>query len=152
MEKMPAPEEEIRTWLSGQIDMAVRCGFTTFITGMGMGTDLMAAQLVLEKRMEQNLHLIAAVPWYGFSRKWKSDWQEVYIQVFNGADYVHMVSPRFEPDVFERRDRWMVDHAARMIAVCEESRDILVCARECGLDVHTWQKMDTDGLSSVSGP
>ncbi len=49
-EKLDEPEENVKSWLSEQIDSAIAAGYTTFISGCGMGADIWAGQLVLQKK------------------------------------------------------------------------------------------------------
>ena len=70
-DKLNVKEEELRRLLEMEIRRAIARGFTTFITGMAMGTDLVAAEIVLRLR-EQNrrLKLICALPHPGFGLHW----------------------------------------------------------------------------------
>lgn len=49
-EKLKYSEEEIKPLLADVIDRAIADGYTTFITGIAPGTDILAAELVLEKK------------------------------------------------------------------------------------------------------
>ena len=49
-DKMELREKEIKPLLEKAIDDAISKGFVTFITGMAMGTDIWAAEIVLKKR------------------------------------------------------------------------------------------------------
>ncbi len=49
-EKLDAPEEEVKQWLSEQIYKAIAAGYTTFISGCAMGVDIWAGQIVLQKK------------------------------------------------------------------------------------------------------
>lgn len=116
-------ETAARDWLRLQILQAVADGYVTFITGMGMGVDLWAAQAVLDlKRENPALHLIAAEPYPSFSAKWSPEWAEVYREVREGADLVRQMSPTYAPSAINQRINWMVDHAARLIAIYNGSR------------------------------
>ena len=120
-EKIDHTEQEIKHWLSRRIDLAIMDGFVTFITGCCMGVDIWAAEVVIEKRKENPaLHLIAAVPWPGFPRQWSEEWRARYEQLLKDADLVVNVSKYYRKDVFELRNRWMVDHSNRVIAFYNE--------------------------------
>ena len=57
-EKMTQTESEIRPLLEEAIDSAINDGYITFITGMAMGVDIWAAEIVLErKKTNKELHL-----------------------------------------------------------------------------------------------
>lgn len=117
-EAIPLSEADIRAWLREQIQSAISAGFVTFITGMGMGVDIWAAQEVLHLRATNpTLHLIAVEPYPSFSAKWSDEWQAAYRDVLKGADLVKHLSTHHSPNASEVRGRWLVDHSARLIAI-----------------------------------
>lgn len=117
-EGIPLPEATIKSWLREKITTSIAAGFTTFITGMGMGVDIWAAQEVLRLRSANPaLHLIAVEPYPGFSAKWHQEWQTSYREVLQGADLVKHLSTHYTPEASESRGKWLVDHSARLIAI-----------------------------------
>lgn len=116
-EKLEESPEEVKAWLSEQIDAAIAAGYRTFICGCGMGVDIWAGQIVLGKKAQHpSLHLIAAVPWPGFSNKWSMEWQVQYSDLLKNADLVVPVSRQYHKEVFQQRNEWMLDHSNRIIA------------------------------------
>ncbi len=116
-EKLDASEEKIKQWLSDQIDQAIAAGYTTFISGCGMGVDIWAGRIVLEKKSgNPALHLIAATPWPGFPAKWNTEWRGQYNRLLREADITVPVSNCYHQNVFKQRNEWMVDHSSRLIA------------------------------------
>ena len=94
-EKLSSSPEEVKQWLSDQIINAIDDGYVTFITGMAMGVDIWAGEIVTRLReSDPRLHLIAAVPWPGFSARWNSEWKNRYESLLKKADLV-----------FETRDK-----------------------------------------------
>ena len=70
-DKLKITEEELTRRLEAEIRRAIARGFTTFITGMAVGTDLVAAEIVLRLREQnQRLKLICALPHPGFGLHW----------------------------------------------------------------------------------
>ena len=141
-EKLDLPEEAVKEWLSDKIEDAVACGYRTFICGMGMGVDIWAGELVMErKKKDDSIHLICAVPWPGFSNRWSVDWQERYSRLLRKADLTMPVSHQFRQDVFWKRNVWMVDHSRRLIAYYSgapgSTRDMVGYAEKQGLEVIT---------------
>ena len=62
-QKLNFTEEEIKVLLDNAIDKAIEKGYVTFITGMAMGVDIWAAEIVLQKRKSNtDIHLICAIP------------------------------------------------------------------------------------------
>jgi len=117
-EKLTKPEYEIKAALEKEIRRAIGDGFTVFITGMARGVDLWAAQIVLHIRDKEgeNLKLICAVPYMGFNAIWSQEDRDMYHAVLSAADLVRYLASGYSHDVFQRRNEWMVDRAARLIA------------------------------------
>lgn len=141
-EKLDESPEEVRAWLSGQIDRAVEEGYVTFLTGCGMGVDIWAGQIVLEKKQSHpQLHLIAAVPWPGFPSRWNAEWQQQYTELLKAADLVVNISERYMEGIFQKRNEWLVNRSSRLIAYYNGAeggtRDMIRYAEEKGLQVIT---------------
>ncbi len=113
------PEDDIRADLENSILQAVTEGYTTFITGMACGVDIWAAEIVLRLKDSSHpeLHLAAAVPFPGFNNAWDEDWKQRYGAVLSRAEYVKELGPAFSRGIYQKRNEWMVDHSAKVIAV-----------------------------------
>lgn len=117
-EKLNNSERAVKTALREQINLANHDGLTVFITGMARGVDLWAAEIVLDLRKRNNeIKLICAVPHDGFEARWSSCWQQLYRYVLAEADLVRVISKGYHTGVYQVRNKWMVDHSARVIAV-----------------------------------
>ena len=116
-EKLHISEAEVCAGLEREIRAAIVDGFTTFISGMARGVDIWAAEIVLRLRGEgKPIRLIAAVPHDGFETRWSLDWQKRYAAILAAADLVKILAPVYDRGCFQRRNEWMVDHSARLIA------------------------------------
>ena len=116
-------ETTAKDWLRYQITQAIEDGFITFITGMGMGVDVWAAETVLQLRNENpSLHLIAVEPYPGFPAKWSKEWLERYNRIMDSADLVKQLYTRYNPSGVNARINWMVDHSSRLIAIYNGSK------------------------------
>lgn len=116
--KLRRTEDAIRRDLEHAIRLAVSDGFTTFITGMAYGVDIMAGEIVLKLKQDKpDLKLIAVVPFQGFETGWDELWLRRYYALLSRADLVKVICPRFSPDAYQKRNKWMVDHSSRVIAV-----------------------------------
>ena len=114
------PEDDIRVDLENSILASVREGCHTFISGMACGVDIWAAEIVVRMKdqfPDLNLHLIAAIPYAGFDERWPEDWRERYRALLGRAEYVKVVEPFCSRAAYQRRNEWMVNHSARVIAV-----------------------------------
>ena len=116
-EKLGASEAVVVVGLKKEIRTAIADGFQTFISGMARGVDLWAAEIVLSLRDEgAAIRLICASPYRGFEVRWSQEWQEQYRRVMEMADLVRFICPEYSRDCFQRRNEWMGDHSARVIA------------------------------------
>ncbi len=139
-ERLGMPESKVISGLQKEIRQAIADGFQTFISGMARGADLWAAEIVLTFRDEgAPIRLICASPYRGFESRWSREWQEQYRRVMERADLVRFVCPNYSQDCFQRRNEWMVDHSARVIAVYNGqpsgTRNTIEYARRCGVPV-----------------
>ena len=117
-EKLVRTEMEVMFGLRRAIEQAIADGFDTFIAGMARGVDMWAAEIVLELGMP----LVAAVPCVefplhrdaSFDEAWRKRYDDILAQakeVVYVAEGKEVVAAAYE------RDRWMVDHSERLIAV-----------------------------------
>lgn len=107
---------------------------------MARGVDLWAAEIVLALRDEgAAIRLICASPYKGFEERWNREWQERYGKVIERADLVRFICPGYSRDCFQRRNEWMVNHSARVIAVYNGgpggTRNTVEYAKRCGVAV-----------------
>ena len=139
-ERLGMPETEAIFGLKKEIRAAIADGFQTFISGMARGVDLWAAEIVLALRDEGvAVRLICASPYRGFESRWSREWQERYCRVMERADLARFICPGYSGDCFQRRNQWMVDHSARVIAVCNGqasgTQNTIDYARRCSVPV-----------------
>ena len=104
--------------LATQITALANDGVTGFISGMALGVDLWAAQIVLDLRKKNpTLKLCCALPCEGQEKKWPADKQELYRSILKQADDIHWESRSYTPDCMLNRNRYMVDQASILLAV-----------------------------------
>lgn len=122
-DKLKITEEELTRRLEAEIRRAIIGGFTTFITGMAMGTDLVAAEIVLRLReQDQRLKLICALPYPGFGLHWGGRWTERFRKVLAQADLKKTICPNFSYASYQARNEWMCRHSGLVIAVFNGER------------------------------
>ncbi len=120
-DKLKIPEKQLAELLEREIRGAVDRQFTTFITGMAKGTDLIAAEIVLRLReQDSRLKLIAALPYPDFGLHWGGGWTERFQHVLTAADLTRTICPHFSYSAYQARNEWMVNHSALVIAVFNE--------------------------------
>ncbi|HIW74880.1 MAG TPA: DUF1273 domain-containing protein [Firmicutes bacterium] len=114
----PAACAPLRAALREAVLRAVREGYDTFLSGMALGSDTMAAQEVLALRsLGRPLRLIAVVPCPEQDARWPDADRERYRSLLEQADDRVCLSPRYTAACMHQRNRWMVLHSSRVIAV-----------------------------------
>ena len=117
-EKMELGEKEIKSLLEKAIDKAIAEGYVTFITGMAMGTDIWAAEIVLERKKRNNeLHLICALPHPNFESRRSMTEKMRFNKIIKNADLVKEINNHYFKGCYQVRNEWMVDRSNLMIAV-----------------------------------
>lgn len=117
-EKLYRSEQDIKSDLEKQIRQSIADGSLEFISGMARGVDIWAAQIVLQLRKERaDVKLICASPYNGFEAGWKQEWQQQYNTILKAADVVQFICDGYSRSCFRIRNEWMVNHAAKVIAV-----------------------------------
>lgn len=139
-QKLCRPESEIKRELEIAIEDAIARGYRTFITGMAYGVDIWAGEIVVRLRENNpNLHLIAAIPFEGLENRWSRDWKKRYTNLLGKVDLVRYICPSYSAGAFQKRNEWMVDHSALVIAVFngEKSgtKNTIDYAVRCGVQI-----------------
>lgn len=111
--------------LTKAIEKTWKDGYDTFISGMALGVDMWAAEIVLEMPKlvpEMKLKLIAAVPCDGQDKLWRPEMRKRYQDILSRAAEVVVVSPGpYAAWKMQRRNQWMVDNSSLVIAVWDGS-------------------------------
>lgn len=100
--------------LMDEVAFALEDGYTRFISGFADGTDLIFAGIVaIYKAARPGVTLEAAIP----NRSRLKTKDPVFQRLLAVCDKVNVLSEGYDPGVFDRRNRWMVDQSSRVIAV-----------------------------------
>ena len=117
-DKMELGKNEIKPLLEKAIDEAIADGYVTFITGMAMGTDIWAAEIVLErKKMNKDLHLICALPHPNFESRRSMTEKMKFNKILKNADLVKEINDHYFTGCYQVRNEWMVDRSNLVVAV-----------------------------------
>lgn len=94
-------------------------GITYFISGMAIGVDMYAAEIVLalKSSYDPNIKLECAIPCEEQSCKWPVALQKRYADIIGKCDKKTLIQKGYTPDCMEKRNRYMVDQADTLIAV-----------------------------------
>lgn len=91
---------------------------THFISGMAIGTDLIAAEAVLElKKQYPQITLESAIPHEEQAARWTVAQREKYYDIASRCDTETMLQGAYTADCFRKRNQYMVDCSAYVIAV-----------------------------------
>ncbi len=92
-------------------------GIRHFLTGMALGVDTWAAEIVLSLRKQFPVTLEAVLPCEGQNARWPLESRRRYQSIITQCDKVMLLQTRYTPDCFDSRNRYMVDHSDLIIAV-----------------------------------
>ena len=110
----------LKTALSAQIAELANSGVTDFLSGLSEGVDIWSAISVLELRKENPaLKLHCVLPCTGQADKWSDSARELYDWTLDQADSRIYVNREPTRNCMMERNRFMVDHAEVLLAVCK---------------------------------
>ena len=116
-------KHSVRKKIEECVREAYRNGITNFISGMAIGFDLLAAEVVLSLRHEcPAITLTAVLPF----REQASRFNELnrcrYYKCLSQADDIVILSNDYTAKCYLERDRFMVEHSSLLIA-CYDGRN-----------------------------
>ncbi len=91
-------------------------GFKTFLVGMAMGFDMKCAEILLEKKREFNIDIIACVPCKEQSKFYKKQDKIRYDEYLKKLDKIVYFSDEYKEGCMQERNRYMVDNSSVLIA------------------------------------
>lgn len=113
----------LKSALAAQIAKLAAAGYTSFLSGMAEGTDTWAALAVLTlKQQLPALELHCVLPSQGQADRWTAAARKVYFSILEQADSIVYVSQTYTQDCMLKRNRYLVDHAACLLAVYNGER------------------------------
>ena len=130
-EKLPqnkAELEVLRNLLCAEINKAIQDGITTFYHGGCYGFDLLAAEIVEQRKRvikldnPNILKLITTVPFEGQADDWNEDDRELYFELLGKSTQVITLHTKFKIGCYHERNRYMVDRSSRLICYCADNK------------------------------
>ena len=109
-------KKELAFWITKLIEF----GVTDFYTGMAMGVDIWAAEIVLglkKKYRDRTIRLTAVIPFEGQQNKWTGEWKKRYSDILKAADSKIVLQQQYTRGCLHARNRYMVDNSSFIIAV-----------------------------------
>ena len=110
--------DELKSILKENIISLIKQGVTHFISGMAIGVDTYAAQIVLELKKEYpDIILECALPCETQASKWREVDRETYFNILEQCDIDTLLQTRYTNDCMMKRNMYMVDNSDYIIAV-----------------------------------
>ena len=108
----------LKAALEDALDRAYQAGCRHFICGMAQGADLYFAEAVLELRERHpEVTLECARPCETQADSWPQEERRRYEAILDRCNYETLVQYHYDRFCMMRRNRYMVDHSGRLIAV-----------------------------------
>lgn len=110
----PEMTDFVKKELRKEIILAIKDGYSHFISGFAIGVDLIFADIVVELKMEYpNITLEAAIPYRNRLKAMDREFQ----RLIKLCDSVFVNSKQFSHSCFIVRNLYMVEKSERVIAV-----------------------------------
>jgi uncharacterized phage-like protein YoqJ len=81
-------------------------GVTNFISGMAIGVDMWAAEIVLDLKRaypQDTIELIAAIPFEGQANKWSVEYRDRYFDILAQADQAFIFQEHYTKKLYARK-------------------------------------------------
>lgn len=136
-EKLSRSPEECKRLLVRAIMDSYEQGYRVFISGMADGVDCWAAMAVLTMRcFYPEVRLVTALP---FPSRRGGSMKELSTMICALADLNVEVSEGYWAGAYDKRNKWMVDHSGRLIALMDAQNSgsgrTLRYAQKSGLEI-----------------
>ncbi len=111
--------DELKNKLSELIrELIEKEGVTHFISGVALGVDTYAAEIVLSlKAQYPYITLECAIPCETQAIKWNERDRDIYYDILSKCDKETLLQQKYTADCMQRRNEYMVDNSDFVIAV-----------------------------------
>lgn len=93
-------------------------GVTHFISGMALGVDMIAAEIVLDlKGKYPNITLECAIPCETQTSRWIEKYRDRYFSIIEMSDKETLLQTHYTADCMHKRNRYMIDNSHYVVAV-----------------------------------
>lgn len=130
----------VKSMLLSEINEAVCCGYNRFLTGMARGVDLWAGAMVADLIGDGvPVSLSAVFPYKGCENRYSEQDSVLSQKILSAADDVVYVSRGYYKGCMAERNRYLVEHSSRLIAVVTDyssgTGQTIGFARKAGLEL-----------------
>ena len=89
-----------------------------FLSGMALGVDMLAAEVILKlRKVYPDISLECVLPCENQAKKWLQKERERYESILSHCDKVTTLQKMYTDDCMINRNRYMIDHADVLVAV-----------------------------------
>ncbi len=113
-------EKPLQKELEKKLSQLIKQGFINFGSGGALGFDLMAAATVIRlKKKHPQIKLFMMLPCHEQDKFWNEKQKTKYQNVLSAADQIIYVSDNYYKGCMQKRNRFLVDAAACLLAYQE---------------------------------
>ncbi len=103
----------VKEALTQEIIIAIKNGYTHFISGFASGADLIFSEIIADLKSKHDITLEAAIPYSGRMNTPDTDFQAL----IKDCDIIKIHSDKYSKSCYMVRNRYMVDCSELIIAV-----------------------------------
>lgn len=104
--------------LRSEITRLIEQGVTHFISGMAIGVDMYAAEIVIGlKNVYSNITLEGVLPCKSQAQKWSKSLQQRHAEILFQCDKHTCLQESYTPDCMQKRNQYIVNQADVILAV-----------------------------------
>ena len=132
---------KMKEQLKNEIVKAVKSGYTTFISGMALGFDIICAEIVLElKNTYPHIKIIGAIPCKTQDKLWMEKDKQRYKNILEKLDGIRCIYDDYiGPECMLERNRFMINNSSLVIALFNGTnggtKKTLDYAKKCGVKI-----------------
>lgn len=90
---------------------------TYFLSGMSVGTEMLASEIILElKERYPHISLESVIPYENQASRWNEELRDRYFKIAACCDRETMLQKHYSPDCFNRQDLYMIEKADIIIS------------------------------------
>ncbi|HBJ97737.1 MAG TPA: DUF1273 domain-containing protein [Clostridiales bacterium] len=101
--------------------LLIKKGYTRFYIGMALGFDTICFKILEKLRENNDITLIACIPCREQDKYFTDSQKEEYARMLKSANEKHLLSEKFTSYCMYRRNCYMVDHSAIVVAYLRKS-------------------------------
>ena len=110
---------KMKNKLNKKIIKAIKNGYTTFISGMALGFDMICAEIILQLKKEYpDIKLIGAIPCKTQDKLWNEKDKQRYKNILSKLDGVRCIYDDYiGPKCMLERNQYMINNSSLVIAL-----------------------------------